>query len=103
MKKTATFIIFLMLYPYSYAYTTEASKFAQTQYAASQNIPKAKINAKKEHTLDFDQNACGKNLQTVKFGWGNLKIKGRKKRRITYLVTFDENGIPFWSSINFYE
>ena len=103
MKKTAIFIIFCVFVQNSYAISTDASKFAQKYYAECNNTKKPKINVKKEHTLETPFITDKQNSQMIKFGWGDMTVKGCKKRRINYLVTFDENKKPIWSMINFYE
>ena len=54
---------------------------------------------KKEYSTEYQQDT-GK---IIIYGWGDIKIKGCKKKKITYVVLLDNFGKPGWSSINFYK
>ncbi len=82
-----------------YSYSSEASKFAEREYAKKNNCEKVKINMKKEYSTEYQQDT-GK---IIIYGWGDIKIKGCKKKKITYVVLLDNFGKPGWSSINFYK
>ena len=82
-----------------FAYSSTASKFAEHEYAKMQNCKKVHINMKKEYSAEYQQKNCTK----IVYGYGDIKIKGCKKRRITYVVLFDESCKPCWSKINFYQ
>ncbi len=99
MKSIILLIILLIFSPSVFAYSSKASKFAEAEYAKTNNREKVYINMKKECRAEYQQ----KNGQTIVFGYGDIKIKGCKKRRITYVVLYDESCKPSWSKINFYQ
>ena len=59
---------------------------------------------KNEYTNKYQQKAG----ETIVYGWGDMRGKckgkyGRNKCRVTYIVLYDKDGKPRWSSINFYQ
>ena len=87
-----------------FAYSSKASKFAEREYAKTNNCKKVHINMKKEYSSEYQQ----KTGETIVYGWGDMRAKfkdkiRRKKCRITYVVLFDESCKPCWSKINFYQ
>ena len=96
------FLCFLVLPVF--AYSSKASKFAETAYAKTNNGEKFYINMKKEYSIEYQQ----KPGETIVYGWGDMrgKYRGkyrRKKCRITYVVLTDKSGNPYWSKINVYK
>jgi hypothetical protein len=98
MRNFAFVLIFSFLALPVFGYSSIASRFAESEYAKKNNCEKVCINMKKEYLTEYKQ----KNGETIVYGWGDMKIKGCKKRRITYVVLTDESGKPCWSSIIFY-
>jgi len=87
-----------------FAYSSKASKFAETEYAKTNNCEKVYINIKKEYSAEYQQ----KTGETIIYGWGDMMGKcrdkdRRKKCRITYVVLTDKSGNPYWSKINVYK
>jgi len=85
------------------AYSTPASKFAESEYAKTNNCQKVRINMKKEYCNDYNLKTDKRMIIKVVYGWGDMKIKGCKKHRVTYVVLFDAECKPYWSSVNFYD
>lgn len=83
----------------AYGYSGAASRFAEQEYAKNNNCEKVKINIKKEYSVEYQQ----KIGETIVYGWGDIKVKGCKKKRITYVVLLDNLGKPCWSNIIFYK
>ena len=79
--------------------STVASRFAEEEYACKNSLEKVHIIVKKEHTTDYNQIICNDNIQAITYGYGDLKVKGRKKIRISYICLLDVNRKPFWSYI----
>ena len=98
--KNVMFILFFFFIalPVS-AYSSKASKFAEIEYAKTNNCEKVHINMKKEYTTESKQ----KNGQIIVYGWGDIRGKYIRKSRITYVVLMDKSGNPCWSKINFYQ
>jgi hypothetical protein len=99
MKINFIIICICLNYIPVFAYSSAASKFAEQEYAKKNNCEKVKINMKKEYSTEYQQDT-GK---IIIYGWGDIKIKGCKKKKITYVVLLDNFGKPGWSSINFYK
>ncbi len=85
------------------AYSGKASKFAAQEYAKKNNCKKVCINMKREYCLEQRLNICNLKVQKIIYGWGDIKVKGCKKKRITYVVLLDNSGKPCWSNIIFYK
>lgn len=81
------------------AFPTEASKYAEEQYAKQNCLSKVKINVKKEHTIENLQKLCEQKIPVIVFGYGDLKAKKCKKTSISYICLLDENYKPIWSYI----
>jgi len=81
------------------AKTTSASKYAESQYADKQGFSKVRINVKKEHTDEYQQKIGEQIIPAITYGYGDMKIKGCKKTRITYIVLLNCNCEPIWSYI----
>lgn len=81
-----------------FAYSTEASGYAEKQHELL-NKCHANINVKKEHTEKSLQKIGEQTVWTITYGWGDLKIKGHKTRRITYIVLKDNKCKPICSFI----
>ena len=99
MKNFILILICCFLALPGYAKTTSASKFAESQYADKQGFSKVRINVKKEHTDEFQQKIGEQDIHTITYGYGDIKIKGCKKCRVSYIVLFACNNKPIWSYI----
>ena len=56
---------------------------------------------KKEYFDDYNLKTGERLITKIVYGWGDMKIKGCKKRRVTYIVMYDADSKPYWSSVNF--
>ena len=95
-------IFFFLVAPVS-AYSSPASKFAESEYAKVNNCRKVHINMKKEYCDDYSLKTGERSITRVVYGWGDMKIKGCKKRKVTYCVLYDADNKPYWSSVNSYK
>ena len=82
-----------------YAGSTDASRYAEQQYAKQVGNPKVHINVKKEHTVEYQQKIGDQLVPAITYGWGDMKAIGEKKKRISYIILLDEECKPFWSFI----
>ena len=103
MKKFFLLILLCLKIQPCFSYSTEASKFAELQYAKQNCISKVHINVKKEHTAKTPQNTIDSKTAGITFGYGdlksNVKICGKRKLRISYICLLDKNFKPVWSHI----
>ena len=83
----------------SYASSTEASKYAETQYAKQIGNEKVHINVKKEHTIEYQQKVGEQIIPAITYGYGDMKAKKCRKTRVSYICLLDENCKPVWSYI----
>ena len=103
MKKILTVILCLNIMS-AYAYSSKAVKFAEDEYKKINNCKNVYINMKKEYSSPYTLKTYNHAIGSIVYGWGDMKInKFSKKFNITYLVIYNENGMPIWSSINFYK
>lgn len=99
MKKSVLFLVCILCPMVAYAGATDASKFAEKQYANQIGNPKVSINVKKEHTIEYQQKIGGQKVHAITYGYGDMKAKDEKKKRITYITLLDDECKPFWSFI----
>ena len=78
---------------------TNASKFIEKIYAESHGNRKTHITVKREHTEQAFQFIGEKYINAITFGYGDIKISGCKKCRITYICFLNCNLEPFWGWI----
>ena len=77
---------------------TEESKFVEKQYKSrcSKNVH---IVVKKEHTQEYQQPIGSIMIPAITYGYGDMKINGCKKFRISYIVLLDCNCKAIWSYV----
>ena len=81
------------------ASATEASKYAGKNCSeANGNVP-VKITVKKEHTEACYQKIGDIYVPSITYGYGDMKIKHKKKMRISYICLRDSENNIFWSCI----
>ena len=78
---------------------TEASKFLENQYCKIYELKKVHITVKKEHTQEYNQIIDGQMIPAITYGYGDLKAKGCKKRRISYICLWDKCAKIIWGNI----
>lgn len=98
MRKLVLFLL-LMCVSSVYASTTDGSRYAEQQYAKQIGNPKVHINVKKEHTVEYQQKIGEQIVPAITYGWGDMKAKNEKKKRVTYIILLNEECKPFWSFI----
>ena len=81
------------------ATSTEASKYAEEQYAKQIGNEKVRINVKKEHTVEYQQKVGDQIIPAITYGYGDMKAKNCRKTRISYICLLDSNCKPIWSYI----
>ena len=97
MKRVICFLLVYSLMCQA-VFATEASKFAAQKYAECIN-KKAVITVKKEHTEECFQKIGDQDIPFITYGYGDLKVKGKKKLRISYICLRDKDYNLFWSCI----
>ena len=80
-------------------YATEASDFVQKQSSDLNGGKKVHITVKKEHTEEYQQPIGDTMVPAITYGYGDLKLKGERKTRITYICLLNEKCEPFWCFI----
>jgi len=78
---------------------TNASKFIENTYAKSHGNRQTRITVKKEHTEQAFQCIGKESLNAIVFGYGDLKVQGCKKCRISYICLLNSECKPFWGWI----
>ena len=78
---------------------SEYSKFAEKNYASQNCLEKVHITVKKEYKEPFAQEIGDKFVPYIVYGFGDLKSKGHKKKRITYTCLLNMCLKPFWSDV----
>ena len=75
MKRLTLLFVFCITTLSASAYTTEASKFVEEQYA-KKFTSQPKINVKKEHTEEYQQKIGDQMIPAITYGYGDMKVKG---------------------------
>ena len=99
MKKRVLFAIIFFWCSCVFGYPTNASRFAEQEYAKSHKCQKVCINVKKEYTQIYGQKFGEQTIPAITYGYGDMTIRGCKKCRITYIVLLDCDCKPVWSAI----
>ena len=98
MKRVLSILIIVFLTSLQLVYATEASKYASNQY--SENIGKnVKLSVKKEHTQECYQKIGNFEILSITYGYGNLKVKGQRRLRVSYICLRDKDCQIVWSCI----
>ena len=79
--------------------STKASIYAETQFANQNSAKRVHIIVKKEFTLDSSQCIGKQTISAITYGYGDLKIKGCKKHKITYICLLNNKYNPILSYI----
>ena len=103
--KILIFILFFCFCTSSvFAYSSKASKFAEQEFAKSSGCEKVRINMKKEYQSKYELKTNEFSVCSVVYGWGDMKRSNyRKKCKISYMVIYNTEYNPVWSSVNFYK
>ena len=78
----------------SILFATEASKYIEKTYSENHNNKRTRITVKREHiqqTFNFIGNDY---MNAILYGYGDIKVTGCPKCRISYLCILDCNLIP---------
>lgn len=98
MKRVISLILLCLAFNQVYA-STEASEFVAEQYAAASGNEQVHIVVKKEHTMEYQQPVGGEMIPAITYGYGDMKVKGCRKLKITYLCLLNKDFKPLWSYI----
>ena len=92
--------IFLMLFCLNLlsVSATECSQFIEKQQEALYN-KKIKINVRKEFTQESYQTIGEQNFYGITYGYADMKLKDKRKCRVSYICLLDENYKPIWGTI----
>lgn len=97
--KRAFFLTLCIIFSVLTSYATEASKYAAKQYSEENENKKVKITVKKEHTEEYHQKIGEWQIPAITYGYGDMKVKGKRKARISYICLRDAENNIVWSCI----
>ena len=98
MIKRFMLLICFLYVSLNVAVATEASKFVEAQYQ-KETCTQAHITVKKEHTVEYQQKIGEQIVPAITYGYGDMKVKGCRKCRISYICLLDKDCTPMWSFI----
>ena len=78
---------------------TECTDFLTKMYADRYQT-RVKIKSQKEYCGKYEQKTGNIYTSAVIYGEGDFKVKGQKKRKVSYMCLTDSEGKPFWGHIN---
>ena len=97
--KRVNLLLMLFFLMSSFCHGTEYSEFAAKNYAEEYNLDKVHITVKKEHTEELAQEFGQTFFPYIVYGYGDIKGKKCKKKRISYICLLDCKLNPIWSYI----
>lgn len=92
-------LLCILFFSVSYACATEASKYAAQKYSETTGSRNVRITVKKEHTEECTQKIGEADVFAITYGYGDMKVKGKRKARISYICLLDKNCDIIWSCI----
>lgn len=95
------FFIFIIFFCFtiSVSFGTEASDYISKQCSIFYKNKKVHITVKKEHTEDYNQTVGNEFIPKITFGYGDMKINGYKKQRISYICLLNRSLKPIWGYV----
>ncbi len=96
MKKAILFI--LAIFFYTTANASEYSDYISNIYSKEYNKT-VKIVSKDEHIEKYEQKIGEQFISSIVYGVGYMKIKGQKKKRITYICLLKNCNEIFWAHV----
>ena len=91
-------LLILILFSTLSANATCCSDYLTDLYSKEYNT-KVKIVSKKEHIDKYEQKIGDYFVSSVVYGVGYMKIKGQKKKRITYICLLKNCREIFWAHV----
>ena len=98
MKRLLILLTIFTLSTEAFAYSTEASKYIETQYL-NQDNKSIKLKVKKEYSDECSLIIGDTKISNLKYGFANLKIKGKRTTGVSYICLYDECNNPVFGYI----
>ena len=93
------YLFFTLFLSANLSFSTEASDFISKMCSETCCSEKVKITVKKEHTEELNQTIDNEFIPKITYGYGDMKIKGCKKQRISYICLLNCSLKPFWGYV----
>ena len=92
-------ILSLILFISPAVVATSCSEYAAKCHGELCGIIKPHITVKIEHTEKYEQVSGKMFIPYITYGYGDLKGKKYKKKRISYVCLINSDYMPLWSSV----
>ena len=93
------YLFFILFFSAGLSFSTEASDFISKMCSDTCQNKKIKITVKKEHTEEYNQTVGNEFIPKITYGYGDMKINGRNKQRISYICLLNRNLKPIWGYV----
>lgn len=97
MKRVIILALFVLLNSLP-IFATDASDFLAEMYTKEYNC-NVKIKSKKEYCDKYEQEIGGQYISSIVYGQANMKIKGHKKQKVTYICLLKNDCEIFWGYV----
>ena len=96
--KDFIFVLFIFFITYSSAYSTEYSKYISDREEKCLGA-KTTITVKREHIEEYEQCIGSEYIPAIVYGYGDIKTKGLRKKRISYICLLNKELKPVWGCV----
>ena len=93
------YLFFILFVSANLSFSTEASAFISNMCSDTCQTKKVKITVKKEHTEEYNQIVGNEFIPKITYGYGDMKISGHKKQRISYICLLNCKLKPIWGYV----
>ena len=101
MKKAVLLLIFCCFSILSVnAKETDCTKYLENLTKQCCNC-EVDINTTKEFSQILNQEISGSQIYEIRYGFGNMKCKKQRKKRISYVAIYDKDCKPVWGQVMF--
>ena len=91
-------ILFLLILSANSVFATECSEFVSKQQTEVLSA-RTHITVKKEHIEEYEQCIGGQFIPAIAYGYGDMKTKGIRKKRISYICLLNKELKPIWCCV----
>ena len=98
MKKIFSLSIFAYLILQSSVFATTSTDYLQEIYSKTCN-KEVTIKSKKEFIDKYEQKLGDKFISSIAYGEADFKLKGARKKRVSYVCMLENDCTPIWGYI----
>ena len=98
MKKVVLLLVFCLSIFSVNAKETDCTKYLEELTAQDCNC-KVDVNSTKEFSQVLNQEFSNSQIYEIRYGFGDIKCKKQRKKKISYVAIYDKDCKPVWGQI----